>query len=264
MQDKILETPVTLPLREILGMAPELQKRFAALTRTRKEAASWSVEAIETGEQGIEDDARTSYNEDPGSAMLAYTTAEELYGLLERYAGAVAIGSKRFYAMACGFLHGKFGTEQVTFLVDSGSELNLITRRIWEQAGVDMDEDGSRWSLRGINGDPVPLLGCCRDAPVEIGGKQFDHHFFVSNREFGNYDGILGQPWLQWNSTQVEYTRGGQVDIVVYPTGDKSGEKVKLKILGTSHPRNSERLVMEEPPKQRLVATIEEVSDEGF
>lgn len=78
MQDKILETPVTLPLREILGMAPELQKRFAALTRTRKEAASWSVEAIETGEQGIEDDARTSYNEDPGSAMLAYTTAEEL------------------------------------------------------------------------------------------------------------------------------------------------------------------------------------------
>ncbi|KAF9799041.1 hypothetical protein IEO21_10629 [Rhodonia placenta] len=185
-------------------MAPKLQKRFAALTRTRKEAASRSVEAIETGEQGIEDDARTSYNEDPGSAMLAYTTAEELYGLLERYAGAVAIGSKRFYAMACGFLHGKFGTEQVTFLVDSGSELNLITRRIWEQAGVDMDEDGSLWSLRGINGDSVPLLG------------------------------------------------------------DKSGEKVKLKILGTSHPRNSERLVMEEPPKQRLVATIEEVSDEGF
>ncbi|EED81397.1 predicted protein [Postia placenta Mad-698-R] len=60
----------------------------------------------------------------------------------------------------------------------------------------------------------------------------------------------------------AEYS--GTEDLDRGSTGDKSGEKVKLKILGTSHPRNSERLVMEKPPKQQLVATIEEVSDQGF
>ncbi|OSX64611.1 hypothetical protein POSPLADRAFT_1053421 [Postia placenta MAD-698-R-SB12] len=186
-------------------MAPELQKRFAALTRTRKEVM---VQSIKLQEEEVvkseEEEDKQDRSDELGTAMVAYSTAEELYGLLERYAGAVAVGSRRYYAMACGVLEGKFGSEQVTFLINSGSELNLITRRVWEQSGVDMDSDGSRWSLKGINGDPVPLLG------------------------------------------------------------DRADEPIKLKILGSTHQRNSDKLIMEDPAKQRVTSSVEEVSDEGF
>ncbi|KAF9800796.1 hypothetical protein IEO21_10296 [Rhodonia placenta] len=106
--------------------------------------------------------------------------------------------------MACGVLEGKFGSEQETFLIDSGSELNLVTWRVWEQSCVDMDSDGSRWSLKGINGDPVPLLG------------------------------------------------------------DRTDEPIKLKILGSTHQQNSDKLIIEDPAKQQVMSSVEEVSDEGF
>ncbi len=169
---------------------------------------------------------------------------EDMHEVLERYANAVALGREKNYAVPAGLITGVFGSEKVTFLVDSGSELNLITRRVWEQSEVPIDEDGKRWSLRGIGGEIVPLLGCCRDAPIQIAGKNFDHHFFVSSREHGAYDGILGQPWLSWFSTSIDSQRGGPTYLHAFPSGDKTGACASVVIVQADHPRSRSKLVL--------------------
>ena len=61
----------------------------------------------------------------------------------------------------------------------------------------------------------VPLVGCCREVPVSIGGHQFDHHFFV-NSETGKQDVILGRPWLQWYTATLVYSWLGSVEMKVW------------------------------------------------
>ena len=124
------------------------------------------------------------------------------------------------------------------FLIDSGSELNLIAKRLFAHSGVAMDEDGSQWTLCGIHGEPVPLVGCCRDAPITLGGTRFDHHFFVHPGEMGCHDGILGQPWLLWFSSRLKYECGGGQDLVVFPGGNVSADPVRVRVAGVANCRN--------------------------
>ena len=83
-----------------------------------------------------------------------------------------------------------------------------------------MDLDGMCWSLKGINGRPVPLGGCVRDAEIRISGRRFDHHVFVSREGTGKQEIILGQPWLQWYSASIQYTRQGSMNMWIWQEGD--------------------------------------------
>lgn len=199
VEKQLLNMQVMLSLCEIIGVSPELQKHIQNLVKTRRE---FNVHAG-TGEHDVKhsdanDDTIEEFcTDEPGVALLTFDENQEsLHALMERYAGAVTLGMRKYFAMQSGLVQGVFGNEKVMFLIDSGSELNIISRRIWEQTKVPVDTDSSHWTLRGIEGKPVLLIGCCRDAPIQLGGKNFDHHFFVSTREHGPYDGILGQPWL--------------------------------------------------------------------
>ncbi|KAH9840966.1 uncharacterized protein C8Q71DRAFT_701249 [Rhodofomes roseus] len=244
VMEKALNTMLTIPLKTLIAMSPEMQKRFATMTKTRREVNATIVEEV-SEEEDTDDGTRTA-NDNVGSVGAASVTIrdeEHLAQVIDSYAAALAIGRRRFVAMACGLVQGKFGTEPVTYLIDSGSELNLIAQRVYEQAGVELDGDGSRWTLRGIHGAPVSLVGCCRDAPVEVNGVRFDHHFFVHPQELGRHDAILGQPWLQWFSSRLEYARGGGQDLVVFPDGDIDNVPMRIRIAGLSDRRNVDKLV---------------------
>ncbi|KIP01283.1 hypothetical protein PHLGIDRAFT_39869, partial [Phlebiopsis gigantea 11061_1 CR5-6] len=243
VEKQLLGTKIALTLREILGMSPELQKHMQSLVKTRREFANRAGE-WDLGMSEADPEVVALRTDEPGAAIVAFGETEDLRAILERYAHAVALGSRKHFAMQSGLVQGNFGSEKVTFLIDSGSELNVIARRVWEQTDVPVDSDGSRWSLRGISGDPVSLLGCCRDAPVQLGGKNFDHHFFVSTREHGPYDGILGQPWLSWFSSDIVYNRGGPTYLRAYPAGDKTGPFASVEICKSNAPRNADKLVL--------------------
>ncbi|KAI0323294.1 hypothetical protein GY45DRAFT_1408148, partial [Cubamyces sp. BRFM 1775] len=239
MQEQILNTRVTLTLREVLAMSPQLQKRLQTLTRTR-----WEFDTRSGDMMSIDPSTCVRPADGPGAASVTFATGEDLEDLVIRYADAVVLGNTRLFAMASGMVLGIFGGQKVKFLVDSGSELNLISKEIWEKAKLSVDRDGSRWSLRGLGGESVPLIGCCRDAPVQLGGKNFDHHFFVSEADRPQYDGILGQPWLAWYSASIQYTRGGPVFLVAYPSGSREGAFARVQICDAGNPRNADRLVL--------------------
>jgi Aspartyl protease len=239
VQEKVLSTMITMPLREVLAISADLQKRFTNLTKIRREYVSDSTGKANLG---VLDDEEEDIR--PGQAMLSYDDQDDVASIANRYVGAVAVSPNRFFAMTTGRFEGKFADTPVSFMIDSGSELNLIPEEIYNQTRVALDVDGSRWSLRGVHGAAVPLKGCCRDVPITIGGHRFDHHFFV-NTGSGKQDIILGQPWLTWFSAQANYTREGKMDLALWSNGDRTGPPtISIPLCSPDAPRNQDKLVV--------------------
>ncbi|RDX40189.1 hypothetical protein OH76DRAFT_1490494 [Lentinus brumalis] len=265
VEDHVLNTKVTLTLRECIGMSANLQKRFGGLVKTRREFDKQD----DTPSSGVnrksypvtvEDCPETGLGlADMAPSLVAELSFEQgreiLEDVLERYAASISLGNVRQFAMVSGTVECIWGGQKVVLLIDTGSELNLIGKTVFEASGLAIDEDGARWSLRGIGGSPIPLLGCVRDAPVQLSGKNFDHHFFVSSVARGIHDGILGQPWLSFFAAQFDYARDGTALLRAYSSGNRDGASVTLEICKANHPRNADRLV--------LTASLEEVQDES-
>ena len=147
-----------------------------------------------------EDDDTQDEDKDPftnSELLLSYNEdMENMNDILLRYSSAVKIHTNPLFAMTTGQFEGKLAERHIVFMVDTGSELNLISDKLYRQTNLALDVDGARWSLKGINGGAVPLVGCCRDVPLICSGHHFDHHFFISKEGTGKQDVILGQPWL--------------------------------------------------------------------
>jgi hypothetical protein len=216
-----------------------------AMVKTRREfharSGEWSTEQQDSIESLCQMDTA-----EPSVALLTFDRKKDnWYNIVERYANAVALGAKKNFARIVGLVEGLFGREKVTYLVDSGSELNLITRCVWEQAGdLEIDKDSNHWTLQGLGGSPVQLIGCVRDAPIQLAGKNFDHHFFVSSMEHGPYDGIFGQPWLDWFSVDVSYNRGAPTYLQAFSSGDKTGPYISVEICPTDHLCNADQFIL--------------------
>ena len=271
VQQKILNTLITLPLKEILGISPDMQKRFSGLTKTRREYTSKLV--IATPHDETDGVIQEEYS--PGVRTSSKAVAdrfqhselhvsfdeetEDVEEILIRYSSAVKIHTNSLFAMTTGHFEGILAGHHVSFMIDTGSELNLIADALFRQTNLALDHDGARWSLKGINGGAVPLVGCCRDVPVTCGGHRFDHHFFVSREGTGKQDVILGQPWLQWYSATLCYSRTGAIEMCLWSDGDRERGRpptLSVQLVAPNAPRNTDKLTF-----QGKRTTIEEVSD---
>jgi hypothetical protein len=271
IQQKILDTLITLPLKEILGVSPELQKRFSGLTKTRREYTSKPVIAASADDcQGPSPSISNVVLSDSSvdvfahsELLLSYHETEDVEDILIRYSSAIKIHTNPLFAMTTGRFEGTLAGHRVLFMVDTGSELNLISSELFHQTSLALDVDGARWSLKGINGGAVPLVGCCRDVSVLCGGHRFDHHFFVNRESTGKQDVILGQPWLQWYSATLAYSRTGTVEMCLWKDGDRDQcdhhqhrPTISIRLVAPNAPRNADKLTL-----SGHRATIEEVSD---
>ena len=52
-------------------------------------------------------------------------------------------------------------SKPIDILLDSRSELNIITQELQEGLGLPMDPSGANWTLCGVSGHPVHLVGVC-------------------------------------------------------------------------------------------------------
>src|SRR5258707_10941445 len=109
----------------------------------------------------------------------------------------------RAMVMAC--LNGKIGEHEYKMLIDSGSELNIMTLNQAQELALPIDDSGNSWTLKGISGHMMGLEGICWNVLVRIGGIEFSHNFFVTRMDLGNKDMVLGQPWLFSHSTRIDY-----------------------------------------------------------
>jgi len=147
-------------------------------------------------------------------------------------------------------------------MIDMGSELNLMSLEFYEKTLLAIDLDRTHWSLKGINGWPVPLGGCIHDAEIKISGWHFNHHVFVSCEGTGKQEIILGQPWLQWYSACIQYMHQGLMNMHIWKDGDGDktdgsahGPSILIPLCIPGAPRNTATLNLD------CRTCIEEVPD---
>jgi len=166
------------------------------------------------------------------------------------------------FTIVTGCFKGKFAGKDIIFMIDTGSELNLMAKEFYDRTNLAINLDGTCWSLKGINRHPVPLSSCVYNVEIKISGRRFDHHVFVSREGTGKQEIILGQPWLQWYSASIQYTRQGAMNMRIWQDGDgdkfnccKQGPSILIPLCTPGAPCNTATLNLDQGPR------IEEVED---
>jgi hypothetical protein len=123
--EKIMNTSVQLSVREILAVSSDLSNYLHDQTRKRR----IPIEPIE-----------------PGISTTSASTNQSVIS-----ADVNHINTRTFYACPSGRAKVTFDSQmQVTALLDDGSELNLLPRRIYEQLDLPIDTEID-WRINGYD-----------------------------------------------------------------------------------------------------------------
>ncbi|KAJ7259778.1 hypothetical protein C8J57DRAFT_1072943 [Mycena rebaudengoi] len=254
--------PAGLTIGKFIGVSPLLQKKVTDYTQRRREyvtsageyeilspevAKSVASGSIPTGVTRTNDSLFEDV--DDGEAVAYYYSSFH----------ALPSHPSRFLAFATGMVTVLIKGQEVRCLVDTGSELNLVSHSLVQSLGLPNDIEGTRWSLSGVNGGSDRLMGLCRDVPMRVGGHNFDHHLFVSRQNPGKQEIILGQPWIQWFSGRIDLDRDGSMDLCLWEDGDRSRPPtISVRLLKPGNERNQTGFQQ----GSHRVAYVEEASDD--
>lgn len=163
--EKLLDLPITLPVREIAGSSKEIASSLIDMLKLKKP----------------EPTAATSIS--PTTHLVTTHTAPLIR--LE---------------MECNF-------KPVTFIVDTGSQLNIISEKVCKNIVRKPINTGEAITMNDANGGTGRLLGLVEDIPLKIGHVKTPINAFVS--ENPPFDGLLGRPWQQAHKIGIEEREDG-------------------------------------------------------
>jgi hypothetical protein len=151
-------------------------------------------------------------------------------------------------------------------LIDSGSEMNDMSKGLWEQGQdllpIDID---IRWSIGSANSTLDRVYGVCHSIIVDIGGVEITGPVFVL--EGASQQFILGRPWERRARAQYDNRDDGSLYISITSTDNK--RRAIFCAVAEHSERNRDRvriLRLEEPPEEnntinRSRMIIEEVRE---
>lgn len=84
-------------------------------------------------------------------------------------------------------------SSSVTVLLDIGAEINVITKKVIEDASLAM-QHGPKLELLSHTSHSYTFHGLCKDVKVTIERLKTRYPIFVA--KYGDYDLVLGQPFL--------------------------------------------------------------------
>ncbi|VDC01411.1 unnamed protein product [Peniophora sp. CBMAI 1063] len=272
VEKRIWDLDITLPLRDLVGISPLLQKSVTEYTRVRREYitqnAQGEFEAHVVDADHVCPQCHTaSLLVSPGDTVHAPDTPEDraLFGTSVARAFSAESSSGAFYSMATGHLAATINGSAVTLMLDTGSELNLISERLVAALGLPLDSSGSHWHVKGVNGGPVRLRGVVHNVPILIGGLLFPHHFFVTrsgSQQQGQpsddlsiayteeattstHDLLCGQPFIQHFNSRLDFTRSGLMTLQLWTVADRSNRAPSISVVLSkpNNPRNHATLI---------------------
>ncbi|KAL3686932.1 hypothetical protein R1sor_013241 [Riccia sorocarpa] len=83
--------------------------------------------------------------------------------------------------------------EHVKALVDNGSEINIMSKEVYDRGQWSIDLN-HRWMIRGANNLKGDLYGACPEVHVKVGDIIVNQHFFVQTS--APYPVLLGMPYI--------------------------------------------------------------------
>ncbi|KAE9389170.1 hypothetical protein BT96DRAFT_947073 [Gymnopus androsaceus JB14] len=202
---------------DVLGCSPDLTKQMVEAAKMRREYAQKEVSALylEDEDEGVEQTVVRGLE-------VPVEDAPKLQNFLVKYSSAV-VAADKLYTMVTGVFNVVINGQKFRAMIDTGSELTIGSRSFFEHARLPLEIEGMKWSLKDVNGGVKPLMGVLTDTDIWIGKYNFPHHIFVSRGELSNsWDIIIGQPFLQYYASRIEYWHSGDTRLFLWNDGDKS------------------------------------------
>ena len=133
-------------------------------------------------------------------------------------------------------------------LIDSGSEVNLMSKELYNQGKWKVDRD-IQWKVKSVNASKNSLWGACPDVKLKVGNVVEDINVFV--HESLPYSLLLGQPFItEWRlETKV-------LDDGTHMAKVKSKDNLRVIQFPTVHP--------EHVRNRKELRTSEELEGETF
>jgi hypothetical protein len=162
--------------------------------------------------------------DDPDCEQDEYEPDEVYYARLAR---ADPKGSN-FAAVSCGRIEVLINGEPLTVLLDSGSEINILSREKAENLGLAV-EPLYRHVVHGIADNPLQLVGICENVLVNVGGICGRLSVYVAE-DFP--ENILGRPFEVAFQTVSESDSAGNQYVTLHSEGKERNVRVKTASSG--------------------------------
>jgi len=243
LEERILDSKIEFSLREVLGIAKRDFHELIIDVIKRKRQMTVDVvmtKALDTKLSKEEDEELAqvfAHQIDPPQQIAKVSMATE--HICNDCREEEEATSKRFaikhWARACPETEIYLGemSSPVLALVDSGSEINIISSKIYEKEQWPIDT-GHGWAIRTANNQKGELYGACPRVKTRIGDIALEQNFFVHKHL--PYPVILGQPFITASRMQtIVMDDGSQFARIRSVDGTKS---VQFFVVKSRHGRN--------------------------
>jgi hypothetical protein len=166
----ILNTPVTLPMREVLASSKELSDQLSDMIKRKATVA-------------------------PMTAQASSVPLRARAFLLEKSCGTLIT------------LDVMCGNKPITAIIDTGSQLNVVSEECWKQA-IRMPLDIKQTvAMNDANGGKGTLSGLVCDVPLKCGAVKTLANLYIGKN--APFDLLLGRPWQQDNRVCIDERKDG-------------------------------------------------------
>jgi hypothetical protein len=156
---RILDLEIPLRIRDILGASPDIGNELVSVCRRKKH---FDIPDIPTSNLIDVESFSTS-------------AGPVLYSCASPYVPTVLAG-----------------TTSMEALIDGGSEVNIMSRGLFDQLKVGLDTE-IHWEIGTLGSNTPACIGVVHDLPVAVGGVEIPAHCFIVDTPKSKF--ILGRPW---------------------------------------------------------------------
>jgi len=211
--EKVMESPITLKLRELLAVSPGVNTFMYDQGRQHRIP-------IDAAPHGITSVNASATYFDPSASS---TSGHHLYACPSSRAKVTLDGSLELWG-----------------LIDHGSEVNLIPRRVYDRMdNLPVDTD-IEWTINAYhqNGKSPPngMKGVVHALSIDVGGVEVKLPVFVVEEAF--QDLILGRPWERAVRAILTNNNDGSVSVQIH--SEDGRRAVRFTGVSGEHERNRE------------------------
>ncbi|KAE8218424.1 hypothetical protein CF319_g7702 [Tilletia indica] len=203
--EKLLDTPVQLPWKDVVRLSPDLQRMFNDCTRNK------NIPMPVTG-RAVPWDSST-------------VAQEALYQLNNAELTSPNLGP--YYSHGLPMIQITIGKYVVNALLDTGSQINIIDHELHADLDLPLRFDGKH-KVVGAGQHSSSLSGIAESIPVTVGSVVTRLHFWVHKKS--NYGAVIGMPGLRALGFVIDCTR----HYVTMRTPD--GVKIRIPAISPTDP----------------------------
>lgn len=235
LEDRILSGKVEFTLGEVLGIAKrEFHEVIIDIIKRKRQTMGDVMTSNVQGRREVEEENEEEENDNVYGGVSRVGLIGEEGEIL-----ASSHFSRNHWARATTETLVKLGDleEPLVALVDHGSEINLMSRELYERGKWPIDIDHG-WLIRAANNSRGSLYGACPNVKVMIGDVSDEQNFFV--QDSSTYPIILGQPYITSMRMETKVMDNGSAYARIRSQDGKRA--VQFLTVCANHERNRDTL----------------------